>query len=292
MRLRCCGGPGSEGRRGAQCDRNEDVKHERDRQRDWATRLWVAAGAALAAAVGALLAGSWIGGILAAVLFGVAAALTYAAIVAFGLAERWDARLADGRQRFRELRGRFDDAVAEAGRHCCPGQETYDASSAMPEGLDGFRRCGYLVTVRWIILLALGATAMAGCGAASTRGSAGTPADSRHAARVFCWMGVAQGRVDDAVVRGACLAAGDTMCALNPSPAACAGVLAQPSQLNDQSRSGTVSADFDVVLSSEPARGEAEVAVNPYVRPPASPYVVGPSSAADSVPANPFGLSR
>lgn len=92
----------------AQCDRNEDMKHERDRQRDWATRLWVAAGAALAAAIGALLAGSWIGAILAAVLFGVAAALTYAAIVAFGLAERWDARLAEGRQRFRELRDQFE----------------------------------------------------------------------------------------------------------------------------------------------------------------------------------------
>lgn len=111
----------------AQCDRNQDMKREAARHREWANRLWVAAGVAIALAAGAL-AGGWIGAIFSAIMFGIAAALTYAAIVAFGLAERWDGRLAEGRDRFRELRDAFDDARAEAARSCCPGQETYDAS--------------------------------------------------------------------------------------------------------------------------------------------------------------------
>lgn len=111
-----------------QCGRNEDFAHERDSQREWANRLWVAAGAAIAMGLSALASGNWIGAIIGAIVLGIAAGLIYAATVVYGLAERWDSRLVEGRQRFRELRDEFEAATAEAGRRCCPGQETYDSS--------------------------------------------------------------------------------------------------------------------------------------------------------------------
>jgi len=110
-----------------QCDRNQEIKEERDRHRDWATRLWIAAGAALALAV-ALVSSGYIGAIISIAFFAAAAGLTYAAVVTFGLAERWGSRLEEGMARFRELRGRFEAARDEAGHFCCPGQAVFDAS--------------------------------------------------------------------------------------------------------------------------------------------------------------------
>ena len=112
------------------CGEASDIRSRRDANAAAATVLFTLFAALVAAAISALSAPIF-GGIISAILFGLAAGVLYFAIVAAGLAIQENERLERKQEDIRRAQREFSDLASQSRRVCCP--EFITESLDLPE---------------------------------------------------------------------------------------------------------------------------------------------------------------